>query len=72
MDQEPPQNPRLVSLREASSTLFESPRYLERWVQQKRPLPGLRRVGWAYVVELDVLAEAVRSGAVGRTTARRK
>lgn len=72
MDQDPPQNPRLVSLREASKTLFETPRYLERWVQQRRPLPGLRRVGWSYVVELDVLAAAVRSGIVGRTRARRR
>ena len=72
MDQVPPQSPRLVSLREASSILFGTPRYLERWVQRRRPLPGLRRVGWIYVVELDVLAEAVRSGAVDRTRARRR
>lgn len=58
---------RFVTLREASAALFGHYRYLDRLAQSGRPLPGVHRVGWAYVVELDVLAEAVRAGTVGRT-----
>lgn len=59
--------PKFVTLREASALLFGYFRYLDRWVQEGRDIPGVHRVGWAYVVELDVLAEAVRTGAVRRT-----